>query len=250
MPGLRRVTLLHASYYVALLAHANKQYEAGGDLALAGLRALDDDMPNIRLGQKHATDLTEYDRVALELACLYPAAGYQCLGLRLHPRDWVLWLTAGLEAARRLDERALERQHLGNLGAAWMAQSNHERALECFGRALELDRAALDREAESAGLNNLASVYLAMGDARQAIALLEQALALVRDIGDLRRQAAILGNLGAAKAALGEPRQAIELYNQQLGIAKQIGDLRSQSGALTNIAGAWADLGELGTFIR
>ncbi len=76
-----------------------------------------------------------------------------------------------------------------------------------------------DRRGEGNALGNLGLAYAALGQAERAIGFYEQGLAIAREIGDRRGEGNALGNLGLAYAALGQAERAIGFYEQGLAIA-------------------------------
>jgi tetratricopeptide (TPR) repeat protein len=195
----------HAEHYLSVLTECNELYLRGGVAIKDGLARFDAERRNIEAGQEWACQNSGVDETATRLCNQYPGVGVYVLDLRQHPRDErIVWLEAALAAARRLNDRAAEGNHLGNLGLA----------------------------------------YEALGETRRAIELYEQDLVITREIGDRRGEGQTLGNLGNAYADLGEARRAIEFYEQQLVITRGIGDRRSEGDALFNTSLALDGLGD------
>ena len=235
----------HAAQYKAVLAQADDLFLKGGQAVLSGLALFDAEWENIRAGQAWAADHAAKDPAAAALCNAYPDAGVYCLSLRLHPREWIRWLEAALAAARKVNDRAGEGVHLGNLGLAYADLGEVRRAIELYEQQLEITREIGDRRGEGNALGNLGSAYARLGEARRAIEFYEQALAIAHEIGDRRGEEANLGNLGLSYAALSEVRRAIEFYEQALAIAREIGDRRGEGQALGNLGNAYARLGEV-----
>ena len=236
-------TQRHAEHFFALLATAGELYEKGHDNILAGLSLFDSERPNIEAGQSWAAAHADSSDAA-RLANAYPNLGRYLLSLRLHPRQWIDWLSAALAAARRLKHRATEGWHLGNIGIAYADLGEARKAIEFYEQALVIAREIGDRRGEGAVLCNLGSAHLDLGDARKAIEFYEQNLVTAREIGDRRGEGAVLGNLGSAHLNLRDAREAIEFYEQDLVIAREIGDRRGEGAALWGLGAAHADLGE------
>ena len=241
---LQTIYLNHAAYYKELLSAANSLYLKGGSGNQAGLALIDREQLNIKAGQVWAEKNLEVNSSAAELCNSYPAAGAYVLDLRLHPREKIAWLERGVEAARRSKDRTAEGMHLGNLGNAYAALGDAEKATLYYEQALAIAREIGDRRGEGNALGNLGLAYAALGDAKKAIEYCEQALAIARDIRDRRGEGNALGNLGLAYAALGDARKAIEYYEQALAIARDTGDRRGEGNSLGNLGIAYADLGD------
>jgi hypothetical protein len=134
MASLRKAASLHAIYYATKLLDTSKLYREGRESLRSGLTLFDTEWENIRVGQSWVAEHAAVDSIAEELCCHYPNAGFDLLGLRLHPRDWIGWLEPALEAARHLQNETLVSAHLGNLGAAYMMLGDARRAIEFNGR--------------------------------------------------------------------------------------------------------------------
>ena len=96
----------------------------------------------------------------------YPDAGEYLLELRLHGREWVLWLEVALSSARQLNDRREEGNHLGNLGSAYYALGETRRAIEHYEQALVTSREIGNRRGEGSVLGSLGIVYADLGEIR------------------------------------------------------------------------------------
>ena len=99
---------------------------------------------------------------------------------------------------------------LYQLGWAKDATGDRTAALECYGQALRLYRAAGDRGNEAATLSNIGVVYRGLGELQRALEYYEQALPIRREVGDRAGEATTLNNIGDVKRRLGEPQPALE----------------------------------------
>jgi hypothetical protein len=93
------------------LREANAAFERGHENVTRGLAAADAEWDNIRAGQVWAATNAETNDVATNLCNQYPGASACVLNLRLHPREWIAWMEAALDAARRLGNRRAEGVH-------------------------------------------------------------------------------------------------------------------------------------------
>ena len=82
-------------------------------------------------------------------------------------------------------------------------------------------------------LGNLGFAYSALGQVEKAIQYYEKALAIAQEIGDRRNEGRWLGYLGSAYSDLGQIEKAIQYYEQALAIAREIGDRRNEGGSRT-----------------
>ena len=234
----------HAEHYKNALSAFDELYMKGGKDVLAAMQLFDLEEANIMAGHAWAEMNLEANSSAAELCRSYPDAGVYVLDLRLHPRQKISWLESGVEAARRLKDRAAEGVHLGNLGVAYAALGDAKKAIEFYEQRLVIAREIGDRRGEGNALGNLGLAYVDLGDAKKAIEFHEQALVIDREIGDRRGEGTDQGNLGNAYAALGDTKKAIEFYEQHMVIAREIGDRRGEGNALGNLGNAYAALGD------
>ena len=234
----------HAEHYKNALSAFDELYMKGGSSVLAAMQLFDLEEANIMAGHAWAEKNLEANSSAAELCSSYPNAGVYVLDLRLLPWQKISWLESGMEAARRLKDRAAEGAHLGNLGLAYAALGDAKKAIEFYEQALVIDREIGDRRGEGNALGNLGNAYAALGDAKKAIEFYEQHLVIAREIGDRRGEGNALGNLGLAYAALGDAKKAIEFYEQHLVIAREIGDRRGEGNALFNLSLSLDKLGQ------
>jgi tetratricopeptide (TPR) repeat protein len=234
----------HSSYYKDLLAAADGLYRQGGAGIQKGLALFDREEANIMAGHTWSCKSLEANYQASELCMDYPDAGVYVIDLRLHPKQRISWLEEALKAARKLRNRGMEGNALGNLGNAHCDLGDARKAIGYYEQALAILREIGDREGEGSVLCNLGVEYKNLGDARQAIEYTEQALAIAKEIGDRRGEGNALGNLGVAYKNLGDARKAIGYYEQALAILREIGDRRGEENALGNLGSAHYTLGD------
>jgi tetratricopeptide (TPR) repeat protein len=230
-------------HYTGFAAFADHVLEKEGKY-VAGLALFDAEWPNIRaafaLATARAGEYTWADEAITRLAneCIF------CLDLRLHGMSKVRWLTAGLQAARRLKNREAEGVALGNLGIAYRQFGDVRKTIEYHTQALAVSREIGAWRAEGYDLGNLGNAYLTLGNTRKAIEFYEQSLVLIREIGDRRGEGSALGSLGNAHLDLGDTRKAIDFFEQVLTIMREVGDRRGVGDTLGNLGIVHARLGD------
>jgi len=217
------------------------QYSPKDDMGLFDLES-----ENVEAGQAWAAAHVQ-EEAAARLCNAYPNAGRYCLNLRQHARESIRWREAALKAARQLKHRSTEGNHLGNLGAAYRALGQVERAIEYHEQALiiaqEICAASTEhsaewmvaRRGEGNALGNLGIAYHTLGQMERAIEYHQQALATAQEIGDRHREGTHLGNLGLAYGVLEQVERAIEYCQRALAIAQEIGDKSLEADLLTII---------------
>ncbi len=235
----------HARHYLDRLAAATEVYLRGGENILDALAVFDRERPHFVAGQGWAAARAETSRAAAWAAARYAYEGSHLLKLRLSREEQIVWVEAGLAAARRLADRPLEGALLGDLGITRASLGQSEEACTCFEQSLALARAIGDRRGESNALGNLGNAYAERGDPRRAIDLHAQDLVLRRELGDRRGEGNALGNLGTAYADLGDTERAIELYRERIEIAREIGDRRGDANACWNLGAVYETRGDL-----
>jgi tetratricopeptide (TPR) repeat protein len=150
-----------------------------------------------------------------------------------------------LVIAREIGDRRNEGNWLGNIGSAYYQLGQVEKAIEHYDQALVIAREIGDRRGEGNGLGNIGLAYSDLGQVDKAIEYNKQALVIAREIGDRRNEGAGLGNIGSAYYQLGQVEKAIEHYDQALVIAREIGDRRGEGTWLGNLGLAYYQLGQV-----
>ncbi len=128
----------------------------------------------------------------------------------------------GLESSRQLNDQQEEGNWLGNLGLAYSALGQVEKAIEYHEQALAISREIGHRQGEGNHLGNLGLAYSDLGQVEKAIEYHEQALAISREIGHRQGEGSDLGNLGIAYSALGQVEKAKKYLKESLAIFEEI----------------------------
>lgn len=118
------------------------------------------------------------------------------------------------------------------------------KAIEQYGEALRLMRAAGDRRGEAMTLTNIGSVYNVLGEPQKALDHLNQALNVWRAIGDHHLEAITHTINGRVYYALGEPQKALESYGLALPVMRTVGDQSGEAGTFTQIGTVYRLIGE------
>ncbi|MBN2549939.1 MAG: tetratricopeptide repeat protein [Anaerolineales bacterium] len=233
----------HAKYYQRILYKANQLLLKGGKDYQTGLALFDQEWEHICTGQEWSAQRIQQAEAAK--LCSNYAWAWRVLSLRLHPRHYITWLEAALDASRKIGNVNAERAHLTNLGSAYAAQGESRRAVEFYEQYLVNARQTGDRRGEGVALGNLGNAYADLGETRRAVNYHEQSLIIAREIGDRNQEGVALSGLGSDYVDLGDARRAIEFYEQHLIIAREIGDRGGEEGDLCNLGNAYIILGEI-----
>jgi tetratricopeptide (TPR) repeat protein len=229
----------HAAYYGDLLA----KFDA---VSLENLAIFDLERTNIKRGFEWVQDKVEVSDEVIHIC--YEYTGYtlanEILLLRLHRREYIKWIEAGLTASRKMGDRQAESNHLSNLGYAYDDLGEYKKAIEYYEQSLAISREIGDPRDESSGLGNLGVVYRNLGEYETAIQYDEEALKMARETGDRQLEGMWLGNLGNAHASLGDYKKAMEYSEQALVIARETGDRQREGMWLGNLGSSSSNLGE------
>ena len=115
---------------------------------------------------------------------------------------------------------------LHDLGEAYRAAGQLDRALDHHEQALRYWRKLANPGAWSNTLNSLGVLYHLQGDYEQASQSLEAALAKARECGSPRREAYALASMGDLRRDQREYQKSLEAYTKAMKTAKSINDSR------------------------
>ncbi|WP_422923985.1 DUF6171 family protein [Singulisphaera sp. PoT] len=133
-------------------------------------------------------------------------------------------LEQALGEARRLGDRALEVDVLGNLTQAAHTLGDLARAYELVIPVLDFARQTGDRYGEKLALDRLGQVLLALGDRDGGLAHLEQAWSIAAELGDVKHEADLLWRAGIEHAELGNRDQAIGYASAAVDRLRRLGN--------------------------
>ena len=158
--------------------------------------------------------------------------------------DKIAWSEKALALIQSNDRPGDAASMMVNLGFAWSALGEKQRALEYFNQALPLYRQVGDIGGEAITLNNIGGVFSAVGEKQKALEYYNQALPLYRQVGDIGGEASTLNNIGGVYDDLGDKQKALEYFNQALPLYRQVGDIGGEAITLNNIGGVFSAVGE------
>jgi tetratricopeptide (TPR) repeat protein len=199
-----------AAYYDAL---AREQRERG----LPGYRRLDIERSHIMRVLRICAGQEKWEAVR---SLVWAVEDY--LDICGYWTERVQALETGVEATQALEHRRDEGAFLGNLGLAYSALGQVEKAIDYYEQALAIAREIGHRQGEGNHLGNLGLAYRDLGQVEKAIDYYEQALAIDREIGYRQGEGADLGNLGLAYSDLGQVEKARQCLRQSLAIFEEI----------------------------
>ena len=136
-------------------------------------------------------------------------------------------------------EAGIARDAGGRVGRVWLARSRFADAARLAGLTLTLGE-------DARALYQLGWAKNATGDRAAALEYYGHALRLYRAAGHRGNEAATLNSIGAVHRGLGEPQRALEYYGQALPIRRQVGDRAGEAVTRYNVAMIHRAEGELG----
>ena len=149
--------------------------------------------------------------------------------------DWLAVTTIGLDAARRLGDRANQGVALNNLGLALQEVRRFDEAVTALQDAATIYRDTGDRHSEGAALNNLGLALRGVRRFDEAITAHQDAATIYRDTGDRHGEGAALNNLGLALRGVRRFDEAITAHQDAATIYRDTGDQHGEGLALNNL---------------
>jgi tetratricopeptide (TPR) repeat protein len=151
---------------------------------------------------------------------------------------------AGLQLARKKDDKTFEAFFLGNIGSVYFNQGKYEEALRSHQDALALLKQLGNPLGQAQALNNIGSVYADQGKYEEALRSHQDALALHKQLGNPLGQAHALNNIGNVYFNQGKYKEALRSYQDALALHEQLGNPLGQAQALNNIGSIYAKQGK------
>src|SRR5262249_1770961 len=116
---------------------------------------------------------------------------------------------------------------LGHIGVCQARMGDLAKALDTFGRSVDLLRAAGDRRMEAMTLGSMANAYSDSGQPVKALDYGQNALAIFRAIGDRNHEARTLLTVATAQRQLGNLAEARRYAEESLA---RIEEVRADAG--------------------
>jgi tetratricopeptide (TPR) repeat protein len=136
-------------------------------------------------------------------------------------------------------EAGIARDAGGRVGWVWLTRSRFADAARLAGLTLTLGE-------DARAFYQLGWAKTATGDPAAALEYYGQALRLYRAAGDRGHEAATLSNIGGVYDGLGEPHRALEYYGQALPITREVGNRAGEAVTRYNVAMIHRAQGDLG----
>lgn len=145
----------------------------------------------------------------------------------------------------RFCEQALERTRasganlaipLGNLGLDYLLVGRLDEALDLFGEAIDIARAADERLGETHWQVLAGDAEMLRGRTQHAVEYFNNGLAIATEDGNRRLESWALAGLGEARWRVGDPIGACDLYQSAIVIVRELGDRSHESRFLLKLA--------------
>ncbi|MEO3790675.1 BTAD domain-containing putative transcriptional regulator [Nonomuraea sp. B10E15] len=168
---------------------------------------------------------------------------YDYLDLHSHLHDQVAVQTTGLEAARRLGDRAAQAHARRRLGWAFRRLDRHDDAHTHLRSALDLYEALGDERNRAHVHGNLCGVLERQGRYAEALVHAERAMELYTEAGLPAWQARALNAVGWLHGLLGDYDRALRHCGRALWMHEESGDRRGQAATWDSLGFAHHHLG-------
>lgn len=191
----------------------------------------------------------EAQRLAKELdnqetltsALLTAGLAHMRLGNALESRDY---LEQSRELARSIGSLKGEGDAENHLGTVYFEQSQFDRALQHYVKALELRKAIDDKVGMSKSINNMGRVHHKLGNYDKAIELFREAL-LLKPENDQSGRVNTLNNLGLVYRAKGDIPSAMAVFQEALQLAESIQSIQGIAYSMMSLGETYKLTGQL-----
>ncbi|MGH3623613.1 MAG: ATP-binding protein [Sciscionella sp.] len=157
--------------------------------------------------------------------------------------DWLTTARIGLDAARRLNDRAAEAELLESLAIACVQSQRLEQGFEYYHSALATRRALDDSFGAALALNGIGLLHLRQRALINAISDFEQSRAIFSNLDIPYWDAVLLSNLAKANFELGNLSEASDFVNHALPILHDHDDRGIEGNALHMLSMIQRELG-------
>jgi len=145
---------------------------------------------------------------------------------------------------RLFEHREMESAVLNNMGIVYLRQGDWDRALEMYGKSLEIRERLGDHHGMAQTLGNIGNVYRVKGDWDGALEMYGKSLETFERLGDHHGMAQTFNNMGVIYDQQAEWDQALEIYGKALETFERLGDHHGMAQTLGNIGNVYRDKGE------
>lgn len=153
-----------------------------------------------------------------------------------------------IQRARKISERHGDQEgtasSLLSEVAYWMADRNHEKALDCAQHAAKISRSTGNRRHLRAALTNCAGILTQLGRVEDANRVHIEEEGIAREMEDWEGVAKCLNNQGSLQVRHGDPQTALNYFTEAGQVATKYDLVRSRIIAVAGMAHAYSRLKE------
>jgi DNA-binding SARP family transcriptional activator/Tfp pilus assembly protein PilF len=146
----------------------------------------------------------------------------------------VVWLSA-LDAARSLDDRAVQAIACRMLGGCYRDLGRYDEARACLWPALELSRELGEHSGEAIAYLGLSSIFELQGRYAEALDHAQHAFRRYEAMGDLEGESWALNAIGWVHTQLGQHRLALDYCRQALALLQEEDDREAYADTLDSL---------------
>lgn len=231
-----------AWHYVGKLRTAATTIDKGGASRDYGLKLIELEWPNIQHWQSHAAGSVERHEEWARLCSEYVVAGGDTIFYTCTPAQRILWWSAAIKAARRLDDHAAERMLLAKLAGDYSYLGALDKAQECAQQLFNLAQQHNDLRNVGKAAYLLATVAEDQGRQAEAVDHYRAALGVFEQLeSEVNIGRSLLG-LGAIALDQGRYEEAHACFLRYLKLTEKGGREGDRCFALQAVAEALKDL--------
>jgi tetratricopeptide (TPR) repeat protein len=224
-----------AAHYLEKLHMAQRAYQQGNERAAQALIIFDQEREQVQQWQAWASARAEHDDKAAALCSAYAEACPDIYKLRLPIREYLVWLEAGLSAARQCGDRRLELMQLLDLSETYRRIVEYEKAFEYAEQALSIARLINDTPLLALSLDMYGNAVRSGARFEEAQVFYEESLLLYEKIGDRWGIAEVLNNLGVLALHTRKNDAAQDYLEQCLKLNRALGNQEGLATCLNNL---------------
>ena len=233
-----------ATEFMNVLETAYHHIKKGGKDAVKGFRLFDLELENIKAGMEWGRKHCAQDKDAARVCSAYVENGATMIGQRLSPAECIQWFEAALSAAKLLEDKEAEGQHLLNLGQQYVLLNRSQEAMDTLQRALAFCKKEGDIEGQRTALQQLVLICLKNNNYSFATEHMEEDLELVRASGDEEEEFKLLVQLTKFCTQNKEYNKAVHTGEKAIELATINDDKPLEITLLLSLGKGYAEIGE------
>ncbi|MDP1801292.1 MAG: tetratricopeptide repeat protein [Bacteroidota bacterium] len=133
---------------------------------------------------------------------------------------------------------------LGNIGLIYHSQSEFEKGLEYYFKALKIEEALNNKEGIARDLGNIGNIYLTKHEWDKALTNFNKAYKIALEINSVRMQITNLNNIGALHFERHEFQKSLDCYTASLALIEKKGAVALAGTTYMNIGNIYLYIGD------